>query len=148
MHLFLSLPTLLPSYPVRFRIEYYLALLRPVAIGDFRSPAIIGGYWNVLAMQWMKARNNHVLIDNWRQGEKVGGNQTGFWGAISFPSLSVKDRSLLVPLVMLNACLTFSWPNKVPFDREASGIIQAGIYTGTRIGAAGGIVRSKWLEGG
>jgi hypothetical protein len=55
MHLFLSLPTLLHSYPVRFRIEYCLALLRPVAIGDFWSPAIIGGYWNVLAMEWMKS---------------------------------------------------------------------------------------------
>jgi hypothetical protein len=55
MHLFLSLSTLLHLYPVRFRIEYCLALLRPVAIGDFRSPAIIGGYWNVLAMEWMKS---------------------------------------------------------------------------------------------
>jgi hypothetical protein len=49
MHLLLFLPTLLPSYPNRFRIEYCLALLRPVAIGDFLSPAIIGGYWNNLA---------------------------------------------------------------------------------------------------
>jgi hypothetical protein len=47
-------------------------------------------------------------MDNWRLDEKVGGNQTGFWGAISFPFVSVKDQSLLVPLVMLNACLTFS----------------------------------------
>jgi hypothetical protein len=53
MHLFLSLPILLPSYPVRFRIEYCLALLRPVAIGDFRSPTIIVGYWKVLAMEWI-----------------------------------------------------------------------------------------------
>jgi hypothetical protein len=51
MHLLLSLPTLLHSYHVRFRIEYCLALLRPVAIDDFRSPAIIGGYWNTLAME-------------------------------------------------------------------------------------------------
>jgi hypothetical protein len=57
--------------------------------------------------------------------------------------VSVKDRSLLVPLVMLNACLTFSWPNKVPFDREASGIIRAGIYTGARIGAAGGMTGTR-----
>jgi hypothetical protein len=41
MHLFLSLPTLLPSYPVRFRIKYCLALFRPVASGDFRSPEIL-----------------------------------------------------------------------------------------------------------
>jgi hypothetical protein len=74
-------------------------------------------------------------MDNWRPDEKVGGNQIGFWGAVSFPSVSVKDRSLLVPLVMLNACLTFSWPNKVPFDREASGIIRAGIYTSACTGA-------------
>jgi hypothetical protein len=53
--------------------------------------------------------------------------------------MSVKDRSLLVSLVMLNACLTFSWPNKVPFDREASGTIRAEIYTGARIGADGGM---------
>ena len=71
--------------------------------------------------------------------EKVGGNQTGIWGAVSFPSVSIKDRSLLVPLVMLNACLTFSWPNKVPFDREASDTSRAGIYMGARIGADGGM---------
>jgi hypothetical protein len=73
-------------------------------------------------------------MENWRLDGKVGGNQTGFWGAISFPSMSVKDQSLLVPLVMLNAWLTFSWPNKVSFDREASGIIWAGIYTGAHTG--------------
>jgi hypothetical protein len=68
-----------------------------------------------------------VLMENWRPNGKVGGNQTGFWGAISFPSVSVKDRSLLVHLIMLNACLTFSRPNNVPFDREASGTFQARI---------------------
>jgi hypothetical protein len=68
-----------------------------------------------------------VLMDNWRPDRKVGGNQTGFWGAFSFPSVPIKDRSLLIPLVMLNACLPFSWPNKVPFDREASDTIRAGI---------------------
>jgi hypothetical protein len=82
-------------------------------------------------------------MDNWRPDEKVGGNQTGFWGAISFSSVLVKDRSLLVPLVMLNACLTFNWPNKVPFDREASGIIRAGIYTGVHIGVAGGMIGTR-----
>jgi hypothetical protein len=84
-----------------------------------------------------------VLMVNWRLGGIVGGNQTGFWGALSFPSVSVKDRSLLVPLVMLNACLTFSWPNKVPFDREASGIIRARIYTGARIGVEGGMTGAR-----
>jgi hypothetical protein len=78
-------------------------------------------------------------MSNWRPDREVGGNQTGFLGAISFPFVSVKDQSLFVPLVMLNACLTFSWLNKVPFDRKASGIIRAGIYTGARIGAEGGM---------
>jgi hypothetical protein len=82
-------------------------------------------------------------MDNWRPDGKVGGNQIGFCGAISFPFVSVKNRSLLVPLTMLNACLTFSWPNKVPFDREASGIIQAGIYTGVYIGAEGGMTGAR-----
>jgi hypothetical protein len=66
-------------------------------------------------------------MDNWRPNGRVGGNQTGFWGGIHFPSMSVKDQSLLVPLVMLNACLIFSWPNKVPFDREASDTFWAGV---------------------
>jgi hypothetical protein len=66
-----------------------------------------------------------VLMDNWRPDGRVGGNQTRFWSVISFPSTSVKGRSLLVPLIMLNACLTFSWPNKVPFDHEASDTIRA-----------------------
>jgi hypothetical protein len=57
--------------------------------------------------------------------------------------VSVKDRSFLVPLVMLNACLTFSWPNKVPFNREASDTIQAGIYTGARIGANEDMTRAR-----
>jgi hypothetical protein len=53
MHLLLSFPTLLHSYPVSLESNKCLALLRPVAIGDFRSPAIIGGYWNALAIEWM-----------------------------------------------------------------------------------------------
>jgi hypothetical protein len=74
---------------------------------------------------------------------KVGSNQTGFWGAVSFPSVSIKDRSLLVPLVMLNACLIFSWPNKVSFDREASDMIRAGTYTGVRTGAEGSMTGTR-----
>ena len=36
------------------------------------------------------------------------------------PSVCVDEGPTVVgPQVMLNACLTFSWPNKVPFDREA-----------------------------
>jgi hypothetical protein len=56
------------------------------------------------------------------------------------PSLSIKDRSLLVPLVMLNACLIFSWLNKVHFDREASDTIQAGINSDWQTGAEGGMM--------
>jgi hypothetical protein len=77
-------------------------------------------------------------MDNWRPDRKGRGSQIGFWGAISFPSVSVKDRSLLVSLVMLNACFTFSWPNKVLFDREAHDTIQAGIDLGWQTGAEGG----------
>jgi hypothetical protein len=55
----------------------------------------------------------------------------------------VKDRSLLVSLVIWNACLTFSWPNKVPFDREASDTIRAGIYMGAHIGADGGMIGAR-----
>jgi hypothetical protein len=40
-------------------------------------------------------------------------------------SVLIKDQSLLIPLVMLNACLIFSWSNKVPFDREASDTISS-----------------------
>jgi hypothetical protein len=84
-----------------------------------------------------------VLMDNWRPDGKVGGNQTGFWGAISFPSVSIKDRSLLVPLVMLNACLTFSWPDKVPFDREASDTFRAGINSDWQTGVEGGMTGTR-----
>jgi hypothetical protein len=44
MYLLLSLSTLLHFYPVRSGSNNCLALLRPVAIGDFRSPIFIGGY--------------------------------------------------------------------------------------------------------
>jgi hypothetical protein len=57
--------------------------------------------------------------------------------------MSVKDRLLLVPLIILNACLTFSWPNKVHFDREASDTIRARIYMGARIGADGGMTGAR-----
>jgi hypothetical protein len=82
-------------------------------------------------------------MENWRPDEKVGSNQTGFWGAVSFPSVSIKDRSLLVPLVMLNPCLTFSWPNKVPFDHKASDMIRVGTYTGACTGAKGRMIGTR-----
>jgi hypothetical protein len=82
-------------------------------------------------------------MDNWRSDGKVGGNQTRFWGAISFSSMSVKDRSLLVPLIMLNACLTFSWSNNISFDREASGTFRAGINSGWQTGVEGGKTETR-----
>jgi hypothetical protein len=54
MHLILSLSTLLYPYTLLdLGSNNCLALLRPVAIGDFLSLAIIGGYWDTLAMEWM-----------------------------------------------------------------------------------------------
>jgi hypothetical protein len=55
-----------------------------------------------------------------------------------FLSVSIKDLSLLVPLVMLNACLTFSWSNKVPFDHEASDTFQAGLNSDWQTGVEEG----------
>jgi hypothetical protein len=64
----------------------------------------------------------------------------GFW-TIVIPSMSIKDRSLLVPPITLNACLTFSWPNKV--DREASDMIRGGTYMGARTGAERGMTGTR-----
>jgi hypothetical protein len=50
MHLLLSLP---PYYLHKFWVEYYLALLRLVEIGDFRSPEMICGDRNALAKEWV-----------------------------------------------------------------------------------------------
>jgi hypothetical protein len=83
---------------------------------------------------------------NWRPGGIVGGNQTGFWSARNFLSVSIKDRSLLVSLVMLNACLTFSWPNNVPFDREASDTIRARINSDWQTSAEGGMTRARTVS--
>jgi hypothetical protein len=73
---------------------------------------------------------------------ETGRSLIGFW-TIVIPSVSVKDRSLLVPLVMLNACLTFSWPNNVPFDCEASDTIWVGINSDWQIGAEGGMMGTR-----
>jgi hypothetical protein len=52
MHLLLSLPTLLyPDTLLGLGLNNYLALLRSVAVGDFLSPATIGGYRNTLAIE-------------------------------------------------------------------------------------------------
>jgi hypothetical protein len=50
--------------------------------------------------------NDQVLMDKWRSGGVIG-----FW-TIVISSVSIKDGPLLIPLVMLNAYLTFSWPDK------------------------------------
>jgi hypothetical protein len=55
MHLLLSLPTLLHSYPIRSGSNNYLALLRPIAIGDFRSPTY---RW---LLEWFSYRVNDIL---------------------------------------------------------------------------------------
>jgi hypothetical protein len=57
--------------------------------------------------------------------------------------MSIKDQSLLVPLIMLNACLTFSLPNNVSFDREARDTIRAGINSGWQTGAEGGMTGAR-----
>jgi hypothetical protein len=44
---------------------------------------------------------------------------------------------------MLNACLTFSWPNKLLFDREASDMIRAETYMGAHTGAEGGMTGTR-----
>jgi hypothetical protein len=82
-------------------------------------------------------------MDNWRPGGiNVWATRYGS-GVLIVSVLSVKDRSLLVPLVMLNSYLTFSWPNKVPFDCEASGTIWAGIDSGAHIGVEGGAIGTR-----
>jgi hypothetical protein len=58
--------------------------------------------------------NNYVLINERRPGgieiEKRQGMEV--LGAYLSPSVSVKDRFAVRPHVMLNACLTLSWPDK------------------------------------
>jgi hypothetical protein len=58
--------------------------------------------------------NNHVLINKRRSGgietEKRQGMEV--LGAYLSLSVSVKDRFAIRPHVILNACLTLSWPDK------------------------------------
>ena len=42
----------------------------------------------------------------------------GGLGAFLSPSMSVKDRFSVCPLIMLNACLALSWPDK-PFRPQS-----------------------------
>jgi hypothetical protein len=63
--------------------------------------------------------------------------------------VSIKDRTVGELLVMLNACLIFSWPNKVPFDRKAgklfgSSRLPAAHCTGAGVvGHGGAMIRPK-----
>jgi hypothetical protein len=52
LYLLLSLPTYILTL-LGLGSNNCLALLRPVAIGDFLSPVNIGGYWNTLALVWI-----------------------------------------------------------------------------------------------
>jgi hypothetical protein len=58
--------------------------------------------------------NNHVLRNERRPGGIVIENQQGMevLGAYLSPSVSVKDRFIVRPHVILNACLSLSWPDK------------------------------------
>jgi len=52
--------------------------------------------------------------DEWRPGGNAIIKQQGMevLGVDLSPSVSVKDRYAVRPLVMLNECLTLSWPDK------------------------------------
>jgi hypothetical protein len=56
----------------------------------------------MLDIIWLMA-----MVDKWRPD----GVLWGCW-TIVIPSVSIKDRTVAVPQVMLNACLMFSWPDK------------------------------------
>jgi hypothetical protein len=78
LHLLLSLPIWLPVYPVRLGSNNCLALLRPVAIGDFRSPTLIGGYWKEfsyekhdITMCWRRIEDRTEKLEATRQGSGV-----------------------------------------------------------------------------
>jgi hypothetical protein len=77
-------------------------------------------------------------MDNWRPDGIVVMQPDRVLGVYSFSSVSIKDRSLLVPLVMLNACLTFSWLNNVPSDHKARNTIWPRINSGWQVGAEEG----------
>ena len=57
---------------------------------------------------------NHELIMNLRPGGMTIMQQQGMevLGVNLSPSVSVKDRIAIRPRVMLNACLSLSWPDK------------------------------------
>ena len=58
--------------------------------------------------------NNHVLIMNLRPGGMTIVQQQSMevLGVNLSPSVSFKDQITVRPRVMLNACLSLSWPDK------------------------------------
>jgi hypothetical protein len=58
--------------------------------------------------------NNHVLMNEMRPGEIVVEKQQGMevLGDYLSLSMSVKDRFAVRSHIMLNACLSLSWPKK------------------------------------
>ena len=73
----------------------------------------IGGY--LITVDYICYRgNNDVLIINLRPDRMTIVQQQGMevLGVNLSLSVSFKDRYAVRPLVMLNACLTLSWPDK------------------------------------
>ena len=58
--------------------------------------------------------NNHVLMNKKETGRDCDSEATRHGGlsAYLFLSVSVKDRFVVRPHVMLKACLALSWPDK------------------------------------
>ena len=70
----------------------------------------IGGYQSTIGYICYRG-NNHVLMNKKETGQDCDREATrhGGLGAYLFPSMSVKDRFVVRPHVMLNACLALSW---------------------------------------
>jgi len=73
----------------------------------------IGGYQSTVGYNCHHG-NNHVLMSKKETGQDCDREATrhGGLGAYLSPSVSVKDRFAGRPYVMLNACLSHSWPDK------------------------------------
>jgi hypothetical protein len=70
-------------------------------------------------------------------------------GAYLSPLVLIKDHIIGGPLVILNVCLTFSWPNKVSFDCEAGKLFEPSRLPATHctgacvVGHGGTMVRPR-----
>ena len=73
----------------------------------------IGGYQSTVGYICYRG-NNHVLMNKKETGRDCDREATrhGGIGAYLSLSVSVKDRCAVHPHVMLNACLSLSWPDK------------------------------------